>query len=111
MSKFSFGNIESEDAITYHFSTKDYGYYEFGFEDIVGEIFSNRPALLVFCDGTYGGEGRHMTVVIGFEVIDDEVYVYLSDGLGQFYRKMRFGTSATEGNIIYNDDLVTVCVE
>lgn len=74
-------------------------------DNIAIEILNNRPVLLGFDLGTYSEVLLHMTVCAGFEVINDVVYVYVSDGWGKFYRRMRFGTS---GDNHYNDDLVAI---
>ena len=68
--------------------------------------------MLGFDLGTYSDKLTHMTVCAGFEVINDVVYVYVSDGWGQFYRRMRFGTEATEepGSEIYNDYIIILNV-
>lgn len=92
-----------ENGITYKlnsvncWSSKD----EFDWNSIVDEINAGRPVMLGFASGNGSPYNSHMTVCVGYTVINGTRYVYLSDSHNDGYIRQPF-------NEVYNDFIAKV---
>lgn len=93
----------TENGLTYELSSlncwasKD----EFDWDSIVNEINAGRPVMLGFASGNGSPYNSHMTVCVGYTVINGTRYVYLSDSHNDGYIRQPF-------NEVYNDFIAKV---
>ena len=69
---------------------------QFDWNSIVNEINAGRPVMLGFASGNGSPYGSHMTVCVGYSVVNGTRYVYLSDSHNDGYIRQPF-------NEVYND--------
>lgn len=69
---------------------------QFDWNSIVSEINAGRPVMLGFASGNGSPYNSHMTVCVGYSVINGTRYVYLSDSHNDGYIRQPF-------NEVYND--------
>ena len=91
---------------TYYFSSINYWRdnidESFSWNDLVNEINAGYPLLLGFAVGS-SYNGGHMTVCAGYEILNDKLYVDVSDAWGGFtYTRQEFRIDT------YSDFICTV---
>jgi hypothetical protein len=74
---------------------------QFGWNTLVNEINEGRPIMLGFAAVTGSPYFSHMTVCVGYEIVNNKKYVYVVDAHTSGYVKQEFST-------VYNDFMIAV---
>ena len=96
-----FSHLEGAITYTLQATVMSNTHSQFGWNTLVNEIRAGRPIMLGFANTANSPYASHMTVCVGYEIINGKYYVYVVDAHTSGYVKQEYNTE-------YNDFMITV---